>query len=108
MELSLPPIAQRIHSNVSALGVKYLHSPHLASYFVHVLRALLDPATPRPPLRPGARTLVNTVCSTPQRLDLDDSVTVAHHGSQSCRIPQIKASFSSTFKADPPLYQKKN
>lgn len=39
-------------------------SPHLAPPFVHVVRNSLDPAALRPPLRPGAHTLVNSVYST--------------------------------------------
>ncbi|XP_042889847.1 uncharacterized protein LOC122264841 [Penaeus japonicus] len=70
-ELNLPSVVERIRANVSCISVKCLLSPHTAPHYAHVLRTSLDPVAPRPPLRPGVRTLVNIVTSTLQRLDLD-------------------------------------
>jgi len=105
-ELNLPSVVERIHANVSCLSVKCLHSPHLAPHYSHVLRASLDPATPRPPLRPGVRTLVSTVCSTLHRLHLDIPVAEVDHGPPPWRIPQPHVTFTPTSKTDPPLLQK--
>lgn len=70
-EIGLPSIVDRIHANVTQFSVKCLHSPHHAPYYTHVLRVSLDPAAPQPPLGPGVRTLVNTVCSILRDLHID-------------------------------------
>jgi len=105
-ELSLPPIIERIHANVSFFSVKCLRSPQLAPHYSRVLRASLDHTAPRPPLRPGARTLVNTVCSTLQRLALDVPVAEVDRGPPPWRILQPQVTFTPTSKADPPRLQK--
>ena len=105
-ELDLPPVKERIQACVSSFSIKCLNSPHLAPHYSHVLRASLDPAAPRPPLRPGVRTLVSTVCSTLQRLDLRVPVVEVDHGPPPWRIPTPQVTFTPTSKADPPLLQK--
>ncbi|KAG0720142.1 Gag-Pol polyprotein [Chionoecetes opilio] len=87
-ELDLPPLVERIHA------------------MSHPSATSLDPAAPRPPLRPGVRTLVNTVCSTLLRLDLNVPVAEVDHGPPPWRIPPPQVSFTPTSKAAPPLLQK--
>ena len=105
-ELDLPPVKEKIHANVSSFGVKCVFSPYLATHYYHVLRASLDPTAPRPQLRPGVRTLVNTVCNTLQRLDLRVPVVEVDHGPPPWRIPQPQVTFTPTSKTDPPPLQK--
>lgn len=105
-ELNLPPVKDRIQADVSSFSIKCLHSPHLTPHYSHVLRASLDPAAPRLPLRPGVRTLVNTVCSTLQRLDLRVPVDEVDHGPPPWKIPQPQVTFTPTSKAAPPPLQK--
>ncbi|KAG0718207.1 hypothetical protein GWK47_052874 [Chionoecetes opilio] len=85
--------------NVFTFSVKCLHSPHLTPHYSRVLRTSLDPAPPRPPLCPGVRTLVNTVCSTLLRLDLNvpvaEGIMVLLHGG----FLRLKGSFTPTSKA---------
>jgi len=104
-ELNLLQIVERIYANVSSFSVKCLHSPHLAPHYSRVFRTLLDPVAPRPPLRPGVRSLINTVCSILQRLDINVPVAEVDHGSPLWRIPHSEV-FTPTSKADPPLLQK--
>ncbi|XP_045123073.1 uncharacterized protein LOC123511337 [Portunus trituberculatus] len=62
-ELNLKPLVDRIYTNVTYFSIKCLRSPHLAPHYSCVIRAALDPVTPRLSLRPGGRTLVCTVCA---------------------------------------------
>ncbi len=105
-ELNLPSVVDRIHANVTHFSVKCLHSPHHAPYYANVLRASLDPDAPYPPLRPGVRTLVNTVCSTLQRLRIEVPVVEVDHGPPPWKIPRLQFTFTPTSKTDPPILQK--
>lgn len=105
-ELNLPSVVERIHANVSCFSVKCLHSPHLAPHYSQVLRATLDSAAPRPPLRPGVRTLINIVRCTLQRLHLDIPVEEVDHGPPPWKIPQPHVSYTPTSKKDPSFLQK--
>ena len=105
-ELHLPSVKERIYASVSSFSIKCLYSPHFAPHYSHTLRTSLVPAAPRHLVRPGLRTLVTTVCSTLQRLDLRVPMDEVDHGPPPWRISQPQVTFTPTSKTDPPPLQK--
>ena len=70
-ELNLPPITERIYSMVTCFTLKCLHSPRITPYYSQVIRHALGQRPRVPPIQPGGRTLVRTICSIIRRLDID-------------------------------------
>ncbi|MPC18747.1 hypothetical protein E2C01_011641 [Portunus trituberculatus] len=69
-ELNLPSISERIASYFTIFTDKCLHSPQIVPHYSQVIRNSLDPRSRLPPLQPGDRTLVKTVCSIPSGLNV--------------------------------------
>lgn len=108
-ELKMPPLVDRIFTNVAYLSVKCLHSPYLAPHFSRTIQTSLDPytRTPRLRLRPGGKNLVRAVCTTLQRngINVHPAANV-DLGMPPWQLPHPEVTFTPTSKKDPPLLQK--
>ncbi len=79
-ELDLPPLVERIYSNVTRLTVKCLHFPHHSPHYSQLIRMSLGPALPVPPILPAGRALIRFVSSLMRSLDLDIPAVDMHPG----------------------------
>ena len=104
-ELRLPPIVERIYSNVTYFSIKCLYYPHLSPHYSHTIRTSLDPAAPRPLLRQGGRTLVTTVCSSIRRLNINILAENVDRGLPPWRTPVPAISYTPASKTDLPQLQ---
>ena len=104
-ELRLPPLVERIYSNVTYFSIKCLHYPHISPHYAHTIRASLDPAAPRPLLRPGGRTLVSTICSNIRRLNINILAENVDHGFPPWQTPVPEVSYTPVTKTDLPQLQ---
>lgn len=101
-ELRLPPLVDRIFSNVAYFSIKCLHYPHLSPHYAHTIRASLDPAAPRPLLRPGGRTLVSAVCSSIQSLNINVLAENVAPGLPPWQTPVPAVSYTPVTRTDLP------
>ena len=104
-ELRLPPIVERIYSNVTYFSIKCLYYPHLSPHYSHTIWTSLDPAAPRPLLRQGGRTLVTTVCSSIRRLNVNILAENVDRGLPPWRTPVPAISYTPASKTDLPQLQ---
>lgn len=105
-ELNLPPLIERIHSNVAYFTVKCLHFPHLSPHYSQVIRTFLQLRPRIPPLQPGGRALIKTVSSQLQRLDINIPVADFFPPPPPWMLPIPTVHFTPTCKAHPPVLQK--
>ncbi|KAG0716294.1 hypothetical protein GWK47_010036 [Chionoecetes opilio] len=105
-ELKLPPITERIHSNVSYLTIKCLRSPRLAPHYSRVIRTDLGPPSPIPRIQPGGRTLIKTVCSLLLRLNVTVPEEVFVPGPPPWLAPVPAVRYTPTSKAALPVLQR--
>ncbi|XP_045106666.1 uncharacterized protein LOC123501726 [Portunus trituberculatus] len=101
-ELRLPPLVDRIFSNVTYFSIKCLQYPHLSPHYAHTIRASLDPAAPRPLLRPGGRTLVSSVCSHIRRLNINVMTENVAPGLPPWQTPVPAVSYTPGTRTDLP------
>ncbi|XP_050738498.1 uncharacterized protein LOC127009443 [Eriocheir sinensis] len=104
-ELRLPPLVERIYSNVTRLTVKCLHLPHLSPHYSQLIRMSLGPARPVPPILPAGRTLIRAVSSLIRSLDLDVRAADVPPGPPPWMLPTPEVSLTPTSKSDPPPLQ---
>ena len=103
-ELCLSPLVERIFSNVTRLSIKCLHFPHLSPHYSQLLRTSLGPNSRVPPILPGGRALIKSVCSSLRSLGLEVPVADVHPGPPPWLLPTPLVSFTPTTKTDlPPL-----
>jgi len=105
-ELNLPPLVERIYTNVTYFSVKCLHFPYLAPNFAAAIRTSLAPDAPRPPLRPGGCNLMKVVCDKLQDLNVNVPAPAVVPELPPWRVPHPAVTYTPTSKSDPPLLQK--
>ena len=105
-ELQLPPLVDRIYTNVTYFSIKCLRRPHLSPHFSHIIRTSLDIAGPRPLLRSGIRALVSTVSANIWGLDITISEEDVDHGAPPWRIPVPAVSYTPASTANLPQLRK--
>lgn len=106
LELRLPPLIERIYSNVIYFSIKCLHYPHISPHFAHTISTSLDPTVPRPLLRPGGRTLVSVICSNIRRLNINILAVNVDRGFPPWQTPVPAVSYTPTTKTDLPQLQR--
>ncbi|XP_064086111.1 uncharacterized protein LOC135201165 [Macrobrachium nipponense] len=104
-ELHLPPLVERIYSNVTYFSIKCLYYPHLSPHYSNIIRTSLDLDAPRPQLRQGGRTLVSTVCSSIRGLDINIVAENVDHGLAPWQTPVPAISYTPVSKTDLPQLQ---
>ena len=105
-ELNLPSISERIASCFTMFTVKCLHSPQIVPHYSQVIRTSLDPRSRLPPLQPGGRTLVKTVCSILRRLDVVVPQEDIVPGPPPWLLPIPRVCYTPTSKTAPPTLQR--
>ncbi|XP_050709605.1 uncharacterized protein LOC126994322 [Eriocheir sinensis] len=105
-ELQLPPLVDRIYTNVTYFSIKCLHRPHLSPHFSHVIETSLDPAAPRPLHRSGGHTLVSTVSSNIQRLNINIVAEDVDRGPPPWQTPVPAVTYTLTSTSDLPQLQR--
>ena len=105
-ELNLPPITERIYSMVTCFTVKCLHSPQIAPHYSQVIRHALEQRRRIPPIQPGGRTLVKTVCTIIRSLDIDVPEENDVPGPPPWMQPNPEICYTPTSKADLPVMQR--
>ena len=105
-ELRLPPLVDRIYSNVTYFTIKCLHTRHLSPHFCAVVHAFLDPAAPRPLLRPGGCSLLRTVTSNIRRLGINIVAEDVLPPFPPWRTPVPSVSYTPTSKVALPQLQR--
>ena len=105
-ELHLPPLVDRIYANATYFTIKCLHYPHISPHYCHIIQTSLDPAAPRPQLRPGGQSLVRTVTSSISRLDITIVAANVDPGLPPWRTPMPAVSYTPSSKSDLPQLQK--
>ncbi|XP_066974195.1 uncharacterized protein [Macrobrachium rosenbergii] len=105
-ELRLPPLVERIYSNVTYFSIKCLYYPHLSPHYSHIIRTSLDLDAPRPQLRQGGRKLVNTVCSSIWELNVNIVAEDVDHGLAPWQTPVPAISYTPVSKTDLPQLQR--
>ncbi len=104
-ELRLPPLVERILSNVTRFTVKCLHFPHLSPHYSQLISTSLGPARHVPPILSAGRTLIKNVSSLMRSLELDIPAVDVPPGPPPWLLPSPEVSFTPTSKSDPPLLQ---
>ena len=104
-ELGLPPLIERIYSNVVCLTVKCLYFPHLSPYYSILIRSSLRPNFPIPRILPTGRLLFKSVSSMLRRLEINVTATEVPPGPPPWMQPTPEVSFTPTTKSDPPTLQ---
>ncbi|XP_068246218.1 uncharacterized protein [Palaemon carinicauda] len=104
-ELRLPPLVERIYSNVTYFSIKCLYYPHLSPHYPNIIRTSLDLDAPRPQLHQGGRTLVSTVCSSIRGLDINILAENVDHGLAPWQTPVLAISYTPVSKTDLPQLQ---
>ncbi|RUM30837.1 MAG: hypothetical protein DSY42_03735, partial [Aquifex sp.] len=104
-ELRLPPLVERIYSNVTRLTIKCLHFPHLSPNYSQLIRTSLRPNSPVPPILPSGRALINTVSSMLRSLNLAVVIADVPPGPPPWMLPVPEVSFTPTSKSDLPSLQ---
>ncbi|XP_064077587.1 uncharacterized protein LOC135195256 [Macrobrachium nipponense] len=104
-ELRIPPLVERIYSNVTYFSIKCLYYPHLSPHYSNIIRTSLDLDAPRPQLRQGGRTLVSTVCSSIRGLDINIVAENVDHGLAPWQTPVPAISYTPVSKTDLPQLQ---
>ena len=107
-ELRLPPLVDRIYSNVTYFTIKCLHNPNLSPHFCQIIQTSLDPAAPRPRLRPGGCSLVRTVTSTIRRLGIHITARNVLPAFPPWRTPVPSVTYTPTSRAAPPQLQRQS
>ena len=106
LELHLPPLIERIYCNATYFTIKCLHYPHISPHYSHIIQTSLDPAAPRPLLRPGGQSLVRTVTSSIRSLDINIVPENVDPGLPPWRVPVPAVSYTPASKSDLPHLQK--
>ncbi|KAG0714003.1 hypothetical protein GWK47_014959 [Chionoecetes opilio] len=105
-ELHLPPIYERICSIAARLTIKCLHYPQVVPHYSHTIRSAMQPRPRIPPLQAGGRTLIKTVSSLLQRLDINVPEAEALPGPPPWMIPTITVHYTPTSKSALPALQR--
>ncbi|XP_076057288.1 uncharacterized protein LOC143034828 [Oratosquilla oratoria] len=105
-ELCLPPIVERIYSNVTYFTIKCLHYPHLSPHFCHTIQTSINLAEPRPQLRPGGCSLVLNISSNIRRLNINILTENEDPGLPPWQTPMPTVTYTPTTKSDLPQLQK--
>ncbi|XP_076069782.1 uncharacterized protein LOC143041660 [Oratosquilla oratoria] len=105
-ELRLPPIVERIYSNVTCFTIKCLHYPHISPHFCHTIQTSIDLTEPRPQLRPGGRSLVLNIISNIRRLNIKFLTENEDPGLPPWQTPMPTVTYTPTTKSDLPQLQK--
>ncbi|XP_068245269.1 uncharacterized protein [Palaemon carinicauda] len=104
-ELRLPPLVERIYSNVTYFIIKCLYYPHLPPHYSNIIRNSLNLDVPRPQLCQGGRKLVSTVCSSIRGLDINIVAENVDHGLAPWQTPVPAISYTPVSKTDLPQLQ---
>ncbi len=103
-ELSLPPLVERIYSNVTRLTVKCLYFPYLSPHYSQLIRTSLGPARPVPLILPAGRALIRSISSVLRNHDLDLPAAEVLTGPPPWILPTPEVSLTPTSNSDlPPL-----
>ena len=104
-ELRLPPLVERIYSNVTRLTIKCLHLPHISSHYSQLIRTSLQPNSRLPAILPAGRALIRSVSSVLRSLNLDVPVADVPPGPPPWLLPVPEVSYTPTSKSDLPSLQ---
>ncbi|XP_068245268.1 uncharacterized protein [Palaemon carinicauda] len=104
-ELRLPPLVERIYSNVTYFIIKCLYYTHLSPHYSNIIRNSLNLDVPRPQLRQGGHKLVSTVCSSIRGLDINIVAENVDHGLAPWQTPVPAISYTPVSKTDLPQLQ---
>ncbi len=103
-ELSLPPLIERIYSNVTRLTVKCLYFPYLSPHYSQLIKTSLGPTRPVSPILSAGRALIRSISSVLRNLDLDIPAADVPLGPPPWLLPTPEVSLTPTSKSDlPPL-----
>ena len=105
-ELDLPPLIERIYSNVTYFTIKCLHYPHVSPHYSQLIRTCLEPRPRLPRLQPSGRALLKTVSSRLQHLGVIVPVADVFPPPPPWMLPLPVVHFTPTCKAHPPVLQK--
>ncbi len=104
-ELRLPPIVERIYSNVARLTIKCLHLPHISPHYSQLIRTSLQPNSRLPAILPAGLALSRSVSFVLRNLNLDVPVADVPPGPPPWLLPEPKVSYTPTSKSDLPSLQ---
>lgn len=97
MELRLPPIKERICSNVTRFTVK-CHYNHIATYYSQIIKNTLRQRQRDPPFQAGCRTLIKNVSRILQTLNIDIPEAEPVAGPPPWMIPSPTIHYTPTTK----------